>query len=206
MFYDKELIAHKLLRWEKVISNFRLPNWDSIPDIGLYMEQVISLLVGYMGMMSAFDDKAKNLDNQENGIFTSAAINNYVRLKIMPAPIKKKYYRIHIAYLIMIFTLKQSVSINVLKEIIPAGISDENVKQIYSDYCDTYHNVSLLYIDTVRRHAGDILDGKVEQNNIVEKFVLNEALTAGFSRILTEKIVNLKDADKDEVIANEVPR
>lgn len=205
MFYDKELIAHKLLRWEQVISHFMLPEWDTIPDIGLYMEQVIVLLSQYLELISAFDDKSKDPDD-DSKVFTAAAINNYVRLKIMPAPIKKKYYRVHIAYLIMIFTLKQSVSINVLKEIVPTGLSDEDVKKIYSDYCDTYHNVSLYYIDTVRRHAGSILDENNADSNFVEKFVIHEALSAGFSRILTEKVVNLKGADKDETINSEIPR
>lgn len=206
MFYDKELIAHKLLRWENVISNFMLPEWESIPDIGLYMEQVIVLLSQYLELISAFDGKIKDDDDEDSKVFSAAAINNYVRLKIMPAPIKKKYYRIHIAYLIMIFTLKQSVSINVLKEIIPTGLSEEDVKKIYTDYCETYHNVSLYYIDTVRRHAGSIVGGSQEDNNSVEKFVIHEALSAGFSRILTEKVVRLKGADKDDIISNEIPR
>lgn len=207
MFYDKELIAHKLLRWEQVISHFMLPEWDTIPDIGLYMEQVIVLLSQYLELISAFDDKSRDVsDAEDSKVFTAAAINNYVRLKIMPAPIKKKYYRVHIAYLIMIFTLKQSVSINVLKEIVPTGLSDDDVKKIYTDYCETYHNVSLYYIDTVRRHAGSILDSNKSDSNIVEKFVIHEALSAGFSRILTEKVVNLKGADKDETISTEIPR
>ncbi len=202
MFYDKELIAHKLQRWEKVIKNFMLPDWNTIPDIGLYMEQVIVLLGQYLELISAFEDKK---DSEDSKVITSAAINNYVRLKIMPAPVKKKYYRVHIAYLIMIFTLKQSISINVLKEIVPANLPDGDVERIYTDYCATYHKVSLFYVDTVRRHAGDILEN-VADDNFIERFVINEALTAGFSRILTEKIVSLKGADKDEIIKNEEPR
>ncbi len=202
MFYDKELIAHKLLRWENVIKNFQLPEWNTIPDIGLYMEQVIVLLSQYLELISTFDDKK---DGEDSKVITAAAINNYVRLKIMPAPEKKKYYRVHIAYLIMIFTLKQSISINVLKEIVPANLAGEDVEKIYTDYCATYHKVSLFYVDTVRRHAGDILDN-VADDNFIERFVINEALTAGFSRVLTEKIVSLKGADKDAILEKEIPR
>ena len=202
MFYDRELIAHKLLRWEKVIKSFKLPEWNNIPDIGLYMEQVIMLLSQYLELISSFDDKK---DGEESKVFTAAAINNYVRLKIMPAPVKKKYYRVHIAYLIMIFTLKQSVSINVLKHIIPANLPDSDVEKIYTDYCATYHKVSLHYVENVRSSGADILNNNAD-DNFIERFVINEALTAGFSRILTDKIVNLKGADKDEVIDKEIPR
>ena len=35
MEYDKELIAHKLQRWDKFITDYHLPDWESIPDFGL---------------------------------------------------------------------------------------------------------------------------------------------------------------------------
>ena len=44
MNYDNDLIAQKLRRWEKYLNDYRLPDWEDIPDIGLYMEQVIILL------------------------------------------------------------------------------------------------------------------------------------------------------------------
>ncbi len=50
MAYDKELIAGKLRRWEKYLSKFRLPEWESIPDIGLYMEQTVVLLRQYIDL------------------------------------------------------------------------------------------------------------------------------------------------------------
>ena len=40
-------------------------------------------------------------------IITHSMINNYVKLGIMPAPVKKKYSREHIAYLIIICCLIQ---------------------------------------------------------------------------------------------------
>lgn len=52
---------------------------------------------------------------KEEQIITAAAINNYVRTKVMPGPNKKKYYRIHIAYLIIICSLKQNLSLAMLQ-------------------------------------------------------------------------------------------
>ena len=42
--FDNDLVAAKLRRWEKYLERYRLPSWEDIPDIGLYMEQVIILL------------------------------------------------------------------------------------------------------------------------------------------------------------------
>ena len=52
MEYDKELIAHKLQRWDKFITDYHLPDWETIPDFGLYMEQVVQLLTQYLSSVS----------------------------------------------------------------------------------------------------------------------------------------------------------
>ena len=51
MSYNKELIAGKLRRWERYLLRFRLPGWEEIPNMGLYMEQVVDLLKEYLDYM-----------------------------------------------------------------------------------------------------------------------------------------------------------
>ena len=87
MAYDNDLIAGKLRRWEKYLLNYRLPDWDEIPDFGLYMEQVITLLKQYLDYLPP--------ELKEEQFITAATINNYVRTRVMPEPRKKKYYRTH---------------------------------------------------------------------------------------------------------------
>ena len=112
MSYDKSLIAHKLQRWDQYITDYHLPQWESIPDFGLYMDQVVLLLERYLSFIPPVNEEKER-------IVTASAINNYVRLKLMPAPVKRKYYRVHICYLIMILTLKQSIGISQVQKIIP---------------------------------------------------------------------------------------
>lgn len=206
--YDKELVAHKLLRWEKAVSGFKLPSWENIPDIGLYMDQVIVLLSQYLGLITSAGDKEDGEDEQagERKLFSASSINNYVRLKIMPAPVKKKYYRIHIAYLIIILTLKQAVSINIVKEMLSNELPEEDVQALYSDYIIKHHTATILFTKIVRECATDVLDPDKTGDNLVSSFVIQEALIAGFSRVLTEKLVALKGRSKDEVISGEIPR
>lgn len=33
MAFDKELVAAKLRRWEKYLREYRLPEWDRLPDL-----------------------------------------------------------------------------------------------------------------------------------------------------------------------------
>lgn len=206
--YDKDLVAHKLLRWERAVSGFKLPSWENIPDIGLYMDQVIVLLSQYLGLITTGGEKDAGdaAEASDEKLFSASAINNYVRLKIMPAPVKKKYYRIHIAYLIIIFTLKQAVSINIVKEMLSGELSEAELKELYSDYIVKHHAATLLFTNIVRECATDVLNPEKSGDNLVSSFVIQEALIAGFSRVLTEKLVSLKDKSKDEVISSEIPR
>ena len=150
MAYDKQLVAGKLRRWEKYLNRFRLPQWDDIPDFGLYMEQVIVLLKKYLDYLPP--------ELKEEQIITAAAINNYVRTKVMPGPNKKKYYRIHIAYLIIICSLKQNLSLAMLQKIIPMGINEDEVKEIYESFAKRHNLAAQYFVEQVRLAAASILD------------------------------------------------
>ena len=122
MAYSNDLVAGKLRRWEKYLNEFRLPRWEEIPDLGLYMEQIIDLLKQYLDYLPP--------ELKEEQFITAATINNYVRTKVMPEPKKKRYYREHIAYLLMILTLKQTLSIAMIQRLIPNGMSREEVERV----------------------------------------------------------------------------
>ncbi len=208
MNYDKELIAHKLLRWERAMDGFSLPSWENIPDIGLYMDQVIVLLSQYLGLISPAEEKedAEDGSASDEKIFSASSVNNYVRLKIMPAPVKRRYYRVHIAYLIIILTLKQAVSINIVKEMLSNELPEESVQELYRDYVIKHRAAAKLFTTIVRECATDVLNPEKTGENLVSSFVIQEALIAGFSRVLTEKLVSLKGRSFDDVVSSESPQ
>lgn len=196
MSYDKELVAHKLRRWENYLINYKLPAWKELPDIGLYMDQVIALLGQYLDFIPVEDQKNKPV--------TPTTINNYVRLKVMPAPEKRKYYRIHIAYLIMIFTLKQGTSINGIQQLLPVNAPEDEVKVFYTNYIQRLQEISLFYIEQTRAAAQDLLDQPKEaKEEAIEHFIIQSILMSGFSRILADKLLRLRDADTQQVLEQE---
>ncbi|MBQ9097391.1 MAG: DUF1836 domain-containing protein [Clostridia bacterium] len=182
--YNSKLITGKLLRWQNYLNKHTLPGWDDLPSLGLYMDQVITLISQYLSFLPA---------NTEDQVITASAINNYVRMKIMPAPEKKKYYRIHIAYLIMICSLKQSLSISDIQRIIPAVLNEAEVKDAYNDFVSKYTGSMQLFVDLVEQQTKSIFDesGDIDQN--VNSFVLLTAVVANFSKILTTKMLDLQD-------------
>ena len=78
MEYNNDLVAGKLRRWERYLENYHLPKWEEIPNLGLYMEQVIALLKQYLDYLPP--------ELKEEQFITSATINNYVRTRVMPKP------------------------------------------------------------------------------------------------------------------------
>ena len=192
MTYNKELIAGKLRRWEQYLNDYRLPAWGEIPDIGLYMDQVVTLLSGYLDYMPP--------ELKEEQVITPAAINNYVRKKIMPEPVKKKYYRVHIAYLIMVCTLKQSLSIPTLKTMIPMGLSEEELRRVYSAFVARHRLTCSYFMKQVRIAAGGILDHREEETTEITTDDTNDlissvAVVSGFARLLAEKLLMLEGKD-----------
>ena len=196
MEYDKELIAHKLQRWDKFITDYHLPDWETIPDFGLYMDQVIVLLEQYLSFIPTPAGAKEH-------IVTSATINNYVRLKIMPAPVKRKYHRVHIAYLVMILTMKQSLSISDVQKILPADSNETDVRAVYEDYSLKFRRVGLFFNQQVQSAAEGVRSTEQSSDNAVELLVIESALIAGFSKILAEKLIRLCGADTEDVLAAE---
>lgn len=197
MQYDKSLVAHKLLRWDKFITDYHLPEWNSIPDFDLYMDQVIVLLEQYLSFIPTPAGAKEH-------IVTSATINNYVRLKIMPAPVKRKYHRVHIAYLVMILTMKQSLSISDVQKVIPPmDSSEDEVLSVYEDYSEKFRRLALFFNQQVQSAAEGVRSTEQSSDNAVELLVIESALIAGFSKILAEKLIRLCGADTEDVLAAE---
>lgn len=190
MEFNNDLVAGKLRRWEKYLDNYRLPSWEEIPNIGLYMEQVIALLKEYLDYMPP--------ELKEEQFLTAATINNYVRLRVMPGPDKKRYYRIHIAYLIIICSMKQGMSLALISKMIPMGLSEEEVEKIYRPYVELHRKTCEYFGSQVRLAAGKILkhaDAPQWACESPEDLVIQTAVAGTFSRMLSEKLMLLEGKD-----------
>ncbi len=126
-------------------------------------------------------------------IVTPSTINNYVRMKIMPAPVKKRYTRIHLAYLIMICTLKQSLSISVVRPF----------REIYDDFVMRHRSLCRLCTEQVKQLAVDVFDPNRKDDAAVKHLVVESAIYSHLYKLLTEKIVALAIEPKPEAEAEQ---
>ncbi len=114
-----------LQEWQESLREVHLPRWEELPNLGLYMDQVITILEHYLEPVFPEGEK----------ILTPAMINNYVKLKLIPKPDKKKYGREHLAYLVAITILKQVLTIPEVRDGIVWLAEKVGPKQAYNLFC-----------------------------------------------------------------------
>lgn len=187
--YNKELAAGKLRKWASFLREYDLPKWEQLPYIDLYMDQLIILLTQYLELLPP--------DENEDKLITPSIINNYVRLKLIPPPEKKKYSRIHLAYLIMICTLKQSLNISNIQKILPSDLSAEDMKGLYDAFIDNYRCTAETFVERVRSDASAILDPADEDEHALNRLILNSAMNASFYSLLAKKLIAIEFCDRE---------
>lgn len=142
----------ELIEYIRSLSNYTLPNYNDLPKIPLYMEQVTTYISDTL--MPLFQNNASN-------IITPYMVNNYVKAKIVVPPKEKKYDTNHIGYLIFISLLKTSASMKNLAALIEVD------NQIYkSDKSDLYSLFKEIHDDEFKKILSNV-------NRKIEVFLNN---------------------------------
>ena len=76
-------------RMREDISGFRLPRYEQIPDVGLYLEQTVRYVNSFLAPLGEVE-------------LTASMASNYVKHKLLPAPRKKLYSAEQLARLMFI--------------------------------------------------------------------------------------------------------
>ena len=185
MEINEQRIDEWIAYWKKYIGEFEFPSWDSIPDFGLYMEQVVTFLRNCLNYM---DD-----GNAKEPVITASAINNYVRKKFMPQPINKRYYRTHIAYLIILCSLKPSLSISEIQTVLPMDASEDELHEFYDSFTRQHKRIAGYFVNRVERLKKVIVKESDKEDifkDNASELIVDVALLASFARLLSERLIN----------------
>lgn len=115
-----EIIAEDIMK-------FHCPRWNELPEIDLYIDQVVCILQNSLFLFCK---------NDKTPIITPAMINNYVKQHALKRPIKKRYSRSHLAYLFVICTFKRVLSISEIREAIIITQKNYSVEDGYNLFCE----------------------------------------------------------------------
>ena len=141
------------------VGTFRLPRYEELPDVGLYLEQTTKY-VNYVFKPLACDE------------ITGSMIRNYVKMGLVANPVKKQYGANQIAHLLCITLLKQVMSLDHISQLFARQKSVYTDPIAYDYFCTELENI--LYF-----RFG--LKGTVESVGVtstVEKDMLRSAIIA----------------------------
>ena len=112
--------------------DFHMPRYDEIPDIDLYMDQLLVYIDKVLAPLSV---------NQQEKALTTSMVNNYVKQGVLPATVKKRYSRDHVVILIEICLAKQLYSIGEIGKLIAVQNANFDMRTSYNYICTELENV-----------------------------------------------------------------
>lgn len=158
------------------IADFRLPRYNEIPNVGLYLEQVVKYICEYLEPI------------QENAI-TGSMVSNYVKKGLVSNPVKKQYSRDQIAYLMFIALAKSVLSLDNLTRFIRLQERTYPTERAHNYLCDEFENI-LHYVFGLKQ---DIDTVGIESTD--EKFMLRATIITLAHKIYLEKCFSAMAAE-----------
>ena len=138
------------------IRDFRMPRYGELPDMGLYLEQVVKYVNTCLSPLGCPE-------------VTPSMVSNYVKKGILAKPVKKQYYAEHIAYLFFTVLAKSMASMEDIALLIKMQQATYPLPVAYNYLCAELEN-TLFFIfglkDTVERLGETESDEKCLLRNL----------------------------------------
>ena len=157
------------------------PEWDALPDIGLYMDQVINYLERQIGSL---------FPPNKEGAITSSMINNYVKAHIIPRAQSKKYSQEHIALLLAAFVLKKALTTQDMGVLLAKG-EDSAIDDPYRSFYEHYRGTLLECGKTVAQEIRATLEEEPFGGDSLRPLALKLAVEASIRSLAAEMLLTL---------------
>lgn len=169
---EKELLHHPTQSFD-----IHLLRWEDLPDFGIYSDQVLTIIESQLSF----------LDHSETErIITPAMVNNYVKHGLIERPIKKKYYKLHIAKLMVITLLKQVLPLTDVQKGIDLQVKRMGVEEAYNTFCDELEEAAELVRECLKKKEEfSFTLSNINHDNMALKMVTLSLVT----KIMTQKII-----------------
>ena len=149
---------------------FHCPRYEELPDLELYLEQVLTLL-------------NTSLSPIQSEPLTGAMISNYVKNKAVPAAVKKKYSRDHLVYLVVTCLLKQVFTVQQIARFFEIQRGTYPLQVAYDYFCTEYENA----LREAFSFTGNALP-RVETELTDQTILVRAVVLAAANRVYAEKV------------------
>ena len=159
--------------------NYHCPRWNELPEIELYIDQVICVLQNNLAIF---------LKEENTPVITPNMINNYVKQNVIEKPFKKRYKKFHVAYLIIISILKKVLSISEISKII--NNQDYEVEEFYNMFCNELeYSLKSTFLN----------ESKDEQTKLIDDNIHNKILVAATrafaNKVYVQKLIEFNEEE-----------
>lgn len=162
----------------KDLINYHCPRWNELPEIDLYIDQVVSLLQRNLTIFNK---------DKEGLVITSSMINNYVKKDILKSPIKKKYNREHLAKLFVICICKRLMSISEIGDSISVMEKAYSVEEGYDIFGEELEKALKCTFDPKNNKNEKFFETKTRE------IATLKAITAAFSEsVLVDRLILMR--------------
>lgn len=167
-----------------------------IPDLDLYMDQVIQLFEGKLSTLKRNDD---------DKVLTKTMINNYAKAKLLMSIKNKKYSKEHLILMSLIYDFKGILSISDIKTILDPIVQkyekgeSYDLRNLYEKYLEVNREDSTVFKEFFEKEVTKI---KNEEIQYEDKFLLISSmiLMSNMYRRIGEKLIDelLGEGNKNE--------
>ncbi len=161
------------------ISEFKLPRYNEIPNVGLYLEQVVKFINGCIVPLGCPN-------------ITSSMVSNYVKGGLIDAPIKKQYYAEQIAYLVFVGIGKSVLSMESIERLFAMQKKVYNTETAYNYFCMELEN--MLAVVCGIKEAPET----VGVTNTEEKYMLRNVVIAVSHLLYVNYCLKAKKTENEE--------
>lgn len=158
------------------LENMRPAEWDALPDIGLYMDQLISYMPRQL------------IHYGEDECLTSAMVNNYIKDGALPRAAGKRYSRTHLAYLTAICALKRVLSVKNTARLLSAAAEGQEPEELYALFAQE--------LDQALDMTAGCLDGEAEKGEL-PRLALALALRGYANQLACERVLDIMAGTPD---------
>ena len=168
----------ELLDLKRRLEQERPAAWNELPDISLYMDQIISYMPR---QLIHFDDR---------DALTSAMVNNYIKDGLVPLAEGKRYAPVHLAYLTAVCALKKVLSVRDISSLIHSG------EELGMD-AEAMYGYFLRKLDKALSDTADTIDPNAEQMELA-KLALTLALQSYAYQLACARILDILEPNEGD--------
>ena len=177
--------------WIEGLGTSQMAEWDQLPDIGLYMDQVVAILERQSGQY---------LQGEDVKAITPSMINNYVKDGIIKRPVMKKYGREHLADLLILNSAKQVLPISDIAVLLRHMEDEVSTGEKYS-YYRALQQEACEGVAARMRQALDNVGTECDERQLfifASRLVLEANLLTSAAKMLLRDVMRPSDGAKEK--------